>query len=156
MVANLPYNVGTPLVLSLLAGAPQIRRFVVMLQRESVERLAAGPGTRIYGLPSVVAQLHGSVEIAFRVAPSVFIPAPQVDSAVAVIDRHSAPVATPGAIRLAAAAFGQRRKMLRRSLAGAVDHPEDLIIRAGLEPTARAEELAPADYVRLAEALDAR
>ena len=90
MVANLPYNVGTPLVLDLLTGFPPVTRFVVMLQREAVERLAAGPGSKVYGLPSVVAALHGTVSVAFRVPATVFLPRPDVESAVAVIDRIDA------------------------------------------------------------------
>lgn len=152
MVANLPYNVGTPLVLDLLRHAHRIERFVVMLQREAVERLAARPGTKAYGVPSVVAQLHGTVQVAFRVAPSVFLPAPKVESAVAVIERRPADPDAAQAVALAAAAFGQRRKMLRRSLASRFDDPAGAITAAGLDPSARAEDLAPADYLRLAHA----
>jgi len=154
MVANLPYNVGTPLLLGLLRRASQIGRFVVMLQREVAERLAAAPGSKVYGLPSVVAQLHGSVDIAFRVAPSVFLPPPQVGSAVVVIRRHPAHPLAEEAVRLAAAAFGQRRKMLRRSLRGIVGEEE--LGAAGIDPTRRAEELAPSDYLAIAEVSRAR
>ena len=156
MVANLPYNVGTPLLLRLLRRAPAVTRFVVMLQREAVERLAAGPGSRVYGLPSVVVRLHGTVEVAFRVPPTVFIPPPKVESAVAVIERTAPHPAAERAIALAAAAFGQRRKMLRRSLAGALTDPVAALGAAGLDPTRRAEDLAPEDYLVLAEAADAR
>lgn len=155
VVANLPYHVGTPLLLRLLREAPGIIRFVVMLQREAVERLAAGPHTKAYGLPSVVVQLHGRVRVAFRVPAAVFYPVPKVESAVAVIHRLPAHPLTERAIALAAAAFGQRRKMLRRSLAGALVRPERILTAAGLEPTRRAEDLAPGDYLRLAEAADA-
>ncbi len=96
MVANLPYNVGTPLLLRLLREAPAITRFVVMLQREAVERLAAAPGSRVYGLPSVVVRLHGTVGVAFRVPATVFLPPPRVESAVAVI-RSPAGVSPGGA-----------------------------------------------------------
>ena len=87
LVANLPYNVGTPLVLDLLRHEPRITRHVVMLQREAIDRLAAIPGSKTYGLPSVVVALHGRVEIALRVPASVFIPEPKVESAVALITR---------------------------------------------------------------------
>jgi len=151
VVANLPYHVGTPLLLRLLREAPSISRFVVMLQREAVERLAAPPGSRVYGLPSVVVQLHGRVKVPFRVPPAVFLPPPKVESAVAVIHRQPAHPATERAISLAAAAFGQRRKMLRRSLASVLDDPAAALAAAGLDATRRAEDLAPEDYLRLAE-----
>jgi 16S rRNA (adenine1518-N6/adenine1519-N6)-dimethyltransferase len=155
MVANLPYNVGTPLLLRLIREEPRLVRFVVMLQREAVERLAASPGTRAYGLPSVVVQLHGRVEVAFKVPATVFVPSPPVESAVAVIRRTPAHPLTDLALSLAAAAFGQRRKMLRRSLASVVADPEKVVLGAGLDPTSRAEELLPGDYLRLAEVADA-
>jgi 16S rRNA (adenine1518-N6/adenine1519-N6)-dimethyltransferase len=151
LVANLPYNVGTPLLLRLLRQAPAFVRFVVMLQREAVDRLAALPGSRTYGLPSVVVRLHGSIEVAFRVPPTVFLPPPRVESAVAVIRRVAAPPRVEQALALAASAFGQRRKMLRRSLAGVLADPEAALAAAGLDPTHRAERLAPEDYLRLAE-----
>jgi len=154
MVANLPYHVGTPLLLRLLRSAPVIVRFVVMLQREAVERLAASPGSRTYGLPSVVAQLHGTVEMAFRVPAAVFLPPPRVESAVAVIRRHSPHPRVEQAITLAAAAFGQRRKMLRRSLAALLPEAGAVLAAAGIAATRRAEDLAPEDYLRLAEVAD--
>ena len=148
VVANLPYNVGTPLVLDLLRHAPSIRRFVVMLQREAVDRLAAGPGSKTYGLPSVVCALHGSVRVALKVPPHLFIPRPSVDSAVAIIDRVDADQAAERAIEIAAMAFGQRRKMVRGTLGGMIGDAE--FVAAGVDPTARPEDLAPADYVALA------
>jgi 16S rRNA (adenine1518-N6/adenine1519-N6)-dimethyltransferase len=151
LVANLPYNVGTPLLLRLLRQAPAIGRFVVMLQREAVDRLAAIPGSRTYGLPSVVVRLYGTIEVAGRVPPTVFLPPPKVESAVAVIRRMAAPPRAGQAIALASAAFGQRRKMLRRSLEGVLADPEAVLAAAGLDPTSRAERLSPEDYLRLAE-----
>ena len=151
VVANLPYHVGTPLLLRLLRQAPAIYRFVVMLQREAVERLAASPGTRIYGLPSVVAQLYGSVEVALRVPAAVFLPPPRVESAVAAIRRKPAHPLAEEAVALAAAAFGQRRKMLRRALAGALADPVAVLAAAGIDPAGRAEGLSPEDYLHLAE-----
>ncbi len=148
VVANLPYNVGTPLVLDLLRGVPRVVRLVVMLQEEAVERLAAGPGTRVYGLPSVVAALHGTVRVALRVPAHLFLPPPKVRSAVAMIERHDADAAAERAIHLAAAGFGQRRKMIRSSLRGMLT--EQAIRDAGLAPTDRAEDLAPADWLTLA------
>jgi 16S rRNA (adenine1518-N6/adenine1519-N6)-dimethyltransferase len=152
LVANLPYNVGTPIVLDLLRRAPAVARMTVMVQEEVAERLAASPGSRAYGLPSVVAQLHARVRIAFHVPPQVFVPAPRVGSAVAVLDRVAPPALAEEAIALAAAAFGQRRKMLRRSLAGRLVDPVVVLVAAGIPATERAERLSPADFVRLAEA----
>jgi 16S rRNA (adenine1518-N6/adenine1519-N6)-dimethyltransferase len=150
MVANLPYNVGTPLVLDALRNLPSIVRFVVMMQREVAERFAAAPGAKDYGLPSVVAGIHAPARIAFRVPPQVFFPAPAVDSAVVVMDRVPAPPGAARAIELAAAGFNQRRKMLRRSLAGVFEDPVATIQHAGLDPTSRAEDLGPADFLKLA------
>ncbi|MDX1690300.1 MAG: 16S rRNA (adenine(1518)-N(6)/adenine(1519)-N(6))-dimethyltransferase RsmA [Acidimicrobiia bacterium] len=151
LVANLPYNVGTPLVLDLLRTAPAIERFVVMLQREAVERLAAPPGSRVYGLPSVVCAIHGEVEVAMRVPPTVFLPRPKVESAVAVVTRSPAPELADVAIDLAAQAFGQRRKMLRSSLRG-VASSEDLAA-AGIDPTARPEQVGAEGFLALAGVL---
>lgn len=150
MVANLPYNVGTPLLMDALRYAMRIRRFVVMMQREVAERLVAEPGTSQYGLPSVVAQIHARGEVAFRVPPQVFVPPPRVESAVVVLDRVEAPSEAERAIELARAGFGQRRKMLRGSLASLLDDPVDALEAAGIDPATRAEELAPDDYLRLA------
>lgn len=150
MVANLPYNVGTPLLLDTLTGSPQVTRFVVMLQKEAVDRIVAGPGSKIYGIPSVVVGLHATAKVAFRVPPSVFLPRPAVESAVVVVERHEAHPLAREAIRLAVAGFGQRRKMLRRSLAGVLPDPVATLSDAGVDPTARAEELAPTDYLRIA------
>ncbi len=155
LVANLPYNVGTPLLMRLLREEPRVVRFVVMLQREAVDRLVAKTGTRAYGLPSVVVQLHGMVKVAFRVPPTVFLPSPPVESAVALIERIPAPVHAEDALKLAAAAFGQRRKMLRRSLLSVLADPEQALAEAGIDPRRRAEELSPQDYLRLAEVADA-
>ncbi len=152
LVANLPYNVGTPLLLDLLKRVPAITRFVVMVQREVAERLAAAPGSKVYGLPSVVARLRGEVRLAFAVRPEVFVPAPDVDSAVVVVERRPPPAEVDVAERLAAAAFGQRRKMLRRSLTGVLADPEATLVAAGIDPTARPETLAAEDFVSLAAA----
>jgi 16S rRNA (adenine1518-N6/adenine1519-N6)-dimethyltransferase len=152
MVANLPYNVGTPLLLDALRRVPQIERFVVMVQREVAERLVAGPGGPQYGIPSVVAGIHALGRLVFRVSPHVFYPPPKVESAVVVLDRAPAPEGSERAIEIAGAAFNQRRKMLRRSLAGFFDDPVSVLERAGLDPTARAGDLSPADYLSLARA----
>ncbi len=151
-VSNLPYNVGTSIVLDALRSVPQIRRFVVMVQLEVAERLVAMPGSKTYGIPSVVTSLHGVGRIALRVPPQVFVPPPRVGSAVVVIDRRPAHPSTPRGIEIAASAFNQRRKMLRKSLAGILSDPVAIAERAGLESTARPEDLDPTDFIRLAEA----
>ena len=152
MVANLPYNVGTPLVLDGLRRVPQIERFVVMVQREVAERLVAVPGNKQYGLPSVVAGIHAVGRIAFTVPAQVFYPPPRVESAVVVLDRVAAPKDAERAIEIAGAGFNQRRKMLRGALAGVFDDPATALVRTGIDPTARAEDLSPADYLALARA----
>src|SRR5687768_17174848 len=152
LVANLPYNVATPLVLDLLAGAPAIERMLVLVQLEVGERLAAGPGTKAYGIPSVRPAWWADAAIAGKVPPTVFVPQPRVESALVDIRRH----APPGddelrrrTFALVEAGFGQRRKMLRRSLAAL--STEAQLTAAGIRPEARAEELALEDWIRLAE-----
>jgi 16S rRNA (adenine1518-N6/adenine1519-N6)-dimethyltransferase len=138
------------MLLDALRSAGQIERFVIMVQREVAERLIAEPGGKEYGLPSVVAGIHSRRTIDFRVPPQVFFPAPSVESAVVLLDRTVAPGTSERAIEIASNAFQQRRKMLRRSLARVFDDPASALEMAGIDPTARAEDLAAADYVRLA------
>ena len=152
LVANLPYNVGTPVVLEILQHVPAVTRFVVMVQREVAERFVAAPGSDAYGLPSVVASIHARASIAFTVPPQVFVPPPRVESAVVVMNRKPAPPLAGRAVEIARAGFGQRRKMLRRSLTQALDDPSAALTAAGIDPTSRAEELSPEDFLRLAEA----
>lgn len=151
MVANLPYNVGTPLLLHILRYGNQVTRFVVMVQKEVADRLAAAPGTRSYGIPSVIAALHAEVKRAFTVPPRVFVPPPRVSSAVVTLQRRTAAPRTERAIELAAAAFNQRRKMVRRSLSSVLEDATTTLAAAGIPGDARAERLAPSDYLRLAE-----
>jgi 16S rRNA (adenine1518-N6/adenine1519-N6)-dimethyltransferase len=154
LVANLPYNVATPLVLDLLASVPQIDRMLVMVQREVGERLAAGPGSKAYGIPSVKVAYRAVAEVVGRVPPTVFIPQPRVESALVRLRRlPEPPVDTDPErlFRLVEAGFGQRRKMLRRSLASLVD--PSAFERAGVRPDARAEELRLDDWARLANAV---
>lgn len=150
LVSNLPYNVGTPLLLKLLTDAPAIVRFVVMVQREVADRLTAAPGSKTYGVPSVVAGLFADVRRAFTVPPQVFVPPPKVESAVVLLDRR--PDVDVDLARRAAAlartAFGNRRKMLRATLGA------ERVEAAGLDPAARPERFAPADFLRLAEVSD--
>ena len=154
MVANLPYNVGTPLLIELVRRAPAIHRFVVMVQKEVADRLVARPGSKAYGLPSVSIALRADARRAFNVGPQVFIPRPDVDSSVVVVERKPVPAPARRAEELAAAAFNQRRKMLRRSLATVLADPTHPLEEAGIEPEARAEDLTSGDYLRLAASVD--
>ena len=152
LVANLPYNIATPLVLELLEHVPAIRRMLVMVQREVGERLAAAVGDPAYGAPSVRLSYWATARVVGRVPPTVFVPKPRVESVLVSVERRSTVAVTADRevmFRLIAAGFGQRRKMLRRALAGVVD--EGAFSAAGVVPTARAEELAIEDWGRLAE-----
>jgi 16S rRNA (adenine1518-N6/adenine1519-N6)-dimethyltransferase len=154
LVANLPYNVATPLVLDLLAHVPEIDRMLVLVQREVAERLAARPGSKAYGIPSVKVAYWADAEVVGRVPPTVFVPQPRVDSALVRLRRLAHPPvdADPERLfRLVEAGFGQRRKMLRRSLASLVE--PSAFERAGVRPEARAEELGLHDWARLADAV---
>jgi len=150
LIANLPYNVGTGIVLDALRHAPMIDRFVIMVQREVADRLLADPGSRSYGIPSVVRALHASGSVAFTAPPSVFYPTPSVESTVVDLVRRSAPGRAEQAIELATVAFGQRRKMLRRSLAGIVPDTVSALERCGIDPTLRPEDISPDDFVTIA------
>jgi 16S rRNA (adenine1518-N6/adenine1519-N6)-dimethyltransferase len=154
LVANLPYNVGTTIVLQLLDDAPAIDRMLVMVQREVGERLAAAPGTSAYGIPSVKVALWATAEVVGRVPPTVFIPQPKVESVLVRIIRLPRPAVTvdhDDLMGLVRQAFGQRRKMLRRSLSGRVG-PE-AFAAAGVAPEARPEELGIAQWDALTTAV---
>lgn len=154
LVGNLPYNVAVPLVLRALDEAPTVRRLVVMVQREVAERLAAGPGTRAYGSVSVHVAYWGSARLVGHVPPTVFVPRPKVDSSLVRIDRRSEPavaeevVSAQRLFTVVRAGFGHRRKMLRGALAGVVT-PEAFDV-AGVDPTARAEDVGIEAWGRLA------
>ncbi|QXC60995.1 16S rRNA (adenine(1518)-N(6)/adenine(1519)-N(6))-dimethyltransferase RsmA [Aquihabitans sp. G128] len=156
LVANLPYNVATPLVLDLLAGVPAIERMLVMVQLEAGERLAAEPGSGIYGIPSVKVALRADARIVGKVGPDVFLPRPRVDSALVEVVRRAelATSADPELlVELLEKGFGQRRKMLRRSLAELV--PPEAFAVAGIAPEERPERLSVQDWGRLTEAVAA-
>ena len=153
MVANLPYNVGTPLLLDLVITAPQVRRFVVMVQDEVAARLCASPGSRIYGIPSVTLGLFSTARIRFRVGAQVFHPPPRVRSAVIEIERkRKVEPEAKDAVAVARAAFSQRRKMLRSSLRGLITDLDATLERAGVDPMARPESLSPGSFVDIAKA----
>jgi 16S rRNA (adenine1518-N6/adenine1519-N6)-dimethyltransferase len=155
LVANLPYNVGTGIVLDALTGSPNITTFAVVVQREVADRMLAMPESKIYGLPSVVVGLHAKGSLAFAVSPHVFEPQPKVESAVIILDRIAPDRSAPRAIEIATAAFGQRRKMLRRSLSSVMRDPAATIESAGIAPTLRAEDLTPEEFLAIARAEEA-
>ena len=154
LVANLPYNVATPLVANLLDGVPSITRMLVMVQREVGLRLAAGVGDPAYGAVSVKVAYWATARMVGRVPPGVFLPEPAVESALVAIERRPVPAVDraeldPGELfALVRAGFSQRRKMLRRALAGRVD--AEMFACAGVRPDARAEELDVQAWARLA------
>jgi 16S rRNA (adenine1518-N6/adenine1519-N6)-dimethyltransferase len=147
LVANLPYNIATPLVADLLDGVPAIERMLVMVQREVGERLAAGVGDEQYGAVSVKVAYWAEARVVGRVPATVFVPQPNVESVLVSIARRPGGPTCEVDFALVRAGFGQRRKMLRRSLAGLVD--DDAFMCAGVSPTARAEELDVAAWGRL-------
>jgi 16S rRNA (adenine1518-N6/adenine1519-N6)-dimethyltransferase len=155
LVANLPYNIATPLVADLLEGVPSIVRMLVMVQREVGERLAAAPGSRTYGAVSVKVAYFAEARVVTRVPADVFLPRPNVESVLIEIVRRPvaavpSEVASFGEIdRLVRAGFSGRRKMLRRSLAGLVT--EAAFAAAGVESTRRPEELGVETWGKLAE-----
>lgn len=170
LVANLPYNIATPLVLDLLRNVMAIHTMVVMMQREAAERLVALPGSRARGIPSVLVERQATAQIVASVRPEVFVPRPKVESAVVRINRRASTVgldsadvpptpaepyvfAPPGQgqdrlEQIVRIAFGQRRKMLRRSLAGCVN--SESFAAAGVDPTARPETLTLQQWTALA------
>jgi 16S rRNA (adenine1518-N6/adenine1519-N6)-dimethyltransferase len=151
LVANLPYNVATPLVCDLLDGVPAVTSMLVMVQREVAERFAAGPGSKQYGAVSVKVAYWATAAVVATVPPTVFVPRPNVESALVRIDRREPPATDPGLLfDLVRRSFGQRRKMLRRSLAGVVDAEQ--FDRAAVSPEARPEQLDLDAWCRLAEA----
>ncbi|WP_433674455.1 16S rRNA (adenine(1518)-N(6)/adenine(1519)-N(6))-dimethyltransferase RsmA [Microbacterium gorillae] len=160
LVANLPYNVSVPVLLHFMETFDTIRRGVVMVQAEAAERLAAGPGSKVYGSPSVKAAWYGSFALAGTVSRQVFWPVPNVDSLLVGFHRDEEPRGTEDERRatfeIIDAAFGQRRKMLRQALSsvlgGSAAAASEVLERAGVDPTARGEALTVEDYLRIARA----
>ncbi|MCT1618887.1 16S rRNA (adenine(1518)-N(6)/adenine(1519)-N(6))-dimethyltransferase RsmA [Janibacter hoylei] len=162
LVANLPYNISVPVVLHFLETFPTIERVLVMVQLEVAERLAAGPGSKTYGVPSVKAAWWADVALAGRVPRSIFWPVPNVDSGLVRLVRREPP--PTGATRsqvfaVVDAAFAQRRKTLRASLkgiAGTGEIAEEALRAAGIDPRTRGEQIGVADFARVTEELMAR
>jgi 16S rRNA (adenine1518-N6/adenine1519-N6)-dimethyltransferase len=162
LVANLPYNVSVPVLLHLLEHFPSLRAGIVMVQAEVGHRLAADPGSKVYGAPSVKAAWYGPWRLAGTVSRQVFWPVPNVDSGLVLLVRRPEPVSTAGREAVFAcvdAAFAQRRKTLRAALSGWAGSPpqaEQLLRSAGVDPSARGEQLSVADFVAIADAGAAR
>jgi len=158
LVGNLPYNISTPILFHCLDHAAAIHDMHFMLQKEVVERMAAGPGSKTYGRLSVMLQLRCAVEPLFDVPPTAFTPPPKVDSAVVrlvPLSTDKLPQADFAVVdRVVRAAFGQRRKTLSNALKGVAD--ADDLAAAGIDPRLRAEQLAPATFVALAQHLQAK
>ena len=157
IVANLPYNVATPLLIGWLRQAGRFEQMTLMFQQEVAERICAAPGTGTYGRLSVLAQWLCEAEIALHIPPPAFVPPPKVWSAVVRLRPRAgqpAPTLVQAMERLTRAAFGQRRKMLRSSLRPVGG--EELLTRCGIAANRRGETLTVAEYVRLAEALERR
>lgn len=158
LVANLPYNVSVPVVLSMLQRFPTITKVLVMVQLEVAERLAAGPGSKTYGVPSVKAAWYADVRLADKVGRNVFWPAPNVDSGLVSMVRREPPRDDVDAAEVFAcvdAAFAQRRKTLRAALAGWAGSSvlaEQALVRAGIDPTLRGERLSVQEFAALAAA----
>jgi 16S rRNA (adenine1518-N6/adenine1519-N6)-dimethyltransferase len=158
IVANLPYNVAVPVVLTLLAAFPSIARGVVMVQAEVADRMCAGPGSRVYGAPSAKLAWYAAARLAGTVPRSVFWPVPNVDSKLVAFARRQAPegeASREETFSVIDAAFGQRRKTLRAALAtwaGSPARAEDVLRAAGVDPGARGEALGIAQFARIAAA----
>ncbi|OII67417.1 16S rRNA (adenine(1518)-N(6)/adenine(1519)-N(6))-dimethyltransferase RsmA [Streptomyces sp. CC77] len=158
LVANLPYNVAVPVLLHMLDRFPTIERTLVMVQAEVADRLAAAPGSKVYGVPSVKANWYAEVKRAGSIGRNVFWPAPNVDSGLVSLVRREPPRTTATKAEVFAvvdAAFAQRRKTLRAALAGWAGSPaaaEAALVAAGVSPQARGEALTVEEFARIAEA----
>jgi 16S rRNA (adenine1518-N6/adenine1519-N6)-dimethyltransferase len=157
IVGNLPYNISSPLLFHLVACAPLVYDMHFMLQKEVVDRMVAEPGNKAFGRLSVMLQYHYHMERMFIVPPGAFNPAPKVDSAIVRMIPRTVGAGETAAkdpalfARVVTGAFSQRRKMLRNTLRDFISEPD--LSALGIAPTARAEDITVADYVRLANSL---
>jgi 16S rRNA (adenine1518-N6/adenine1519-N6)-dimethyltransferase len=161
-VANLPYNVAVPVLLTFLQRLPSLSRGLVMVQSEVADRLVASPGSRVYGIPSVKTAWYASARRTATIGRGVFWPVPRVESALVRFDRRDPPATTvdrDAVFAVVDVAFAQRRKMLRAALAGLVGSSEaasQVVAAAGLNPTDRGETVDVEGFARLAEHLASR
>lgn len=154
VVANLPYNLAATIVLTVLFDMPSVRNLTVMTQREVGERLAADPGSKIYGQTSVLVAFHASAGAAARISRNAFYPIPDVDSVLVRLDRRDTPdVDESTFVRVVRAAFGQRRKTLRNALGPLTDDAVGVLERVGIPPTVRAEDVGLDGFVAIARQL---
>jgi 16S rRNA (adenine1518-N6/adenine1519-N6)-dimethyltransferase len=156
LVANLPYNVAVPVVIHLLAEVPTLRTALVMVQAEVADRMAAPPGNKVYGVPSVKVAWHAQARRVATVGRNVFWPVPGVDSALVLLTRREPPADVDRAAVFAVvdAAFAQRRKTLRAALAGWAGSPaqaEQVLRAAGIDPATRGEQLSVREFARIAD-----
>ncbi|PFG38867.1 dimethyladenosine transferase [Georgenia soli] len=157
LVANLPYNVAVPVLLTLLENLPSLREVLVMVQAEVADRIAAPPGSRTYGVPSVKAAWYAEAARAGTISRTVFWPVPNVDSALVRLTRREPPETTAtreDVFAVVDAAFAQRRKTLRAALAGwagSAPAAEEVLRAAGIDPGLRGERLGITDYARIAQ-----
>ncbi|GIF24379.1 16S rRNA (adenine1518-N6/adenine1519-N6)-dimethyltransferase [Actinoplanes tereljensis] len=158
LVANLPYNVAVPVVLTLLAELPTLRGGLVMVQKEVADRLTAGPGSKVYGVPSVKLAWYADAKPAGKVPPAVFWPVPNVDSGLVSFSRRRPPagdIDRSDVFAVVDAAFAQRRKTLRAALAGwagSPDRAEKVLVAAGISPQERGEMLTVEQFTAIAAA----
>ncbi|GAA4481175.1 16S rRNA (adenine(1518)-N(6)/adenine(1519)-N(6)) -dimethyltransferase RsmA [Enteractinococcus fodinae] len=162
IVANLPYNVAVPVMLHLLAELPSVRHGLVMVQHEVAERLTAGPGSKIYGVPSVKMAWYAEATMAGVIGTKVFWPAPRINSGLVHFTARTPPATTATrtqVFEVIDVAFAQRRKTMRAALsawAGSGAEAEELLVAAGVDPKARGEVLHVTDFARIAEQYHAR
>lgn len=156
VIANLPYNVGTPILINLLLQAREYEFFLLMFQKEVAERIVAAPRSKDYGRLSVICQYICECRMAFTIGSQAFVPPPKVDSAVVHMKVRKEPLPVPFKVMesITNVAFGQRRKMLRNNFKGRLSEADFQSI--GIRPEARAEELTVADFIRLANTLNSK
>lgn len=154
LISNLPYNISTPLIAGLLSERPEIEDFFIMIQKEVGERLVAGPGSKTYGAVSVLVRYHCDARLVGRVSPNAFWPVPGVDSVLIRLIRRDPPIEVEERVLMDVVrrAFSQRRKKARNVL----EATEEQFERAGVDLSARAEDLSLEDFGRLAMALEDR
>jgi 16S rRNA (adenine1518-N6/adenine1519-N6)-dimethyltransferase len=157
LVANLPYNISVPVILHFLESFPSISKVLVLVQAEVAARLVAGPGSKTYGSPSAKLAWYGRASSAGVVSRSIFWPVPNVDSALVYFEKRSTPLPSslrPEVFRVIDGAFAQRRKTLRQALsawAGSPDLAEHILVKAGVSPKARGEDLSIDEFIEVAK-----